>query len=79
MYLVIVHVQSTCNNINGIYAYFLMLPGCIVILTFVNNMYCYPSENACWSSYSGHITDITKNKLEKKQLLILSKLITHLK
>jgi hypothetical protein len=31
--------------------------------------YCYPSENACWSSYSGHITDRTKNKLEKKGIV----------
>ena len=46
-----------------------MLPGCIVILTFVSNMYCYPSENACWSSYSGHITDRTKNKLEEKAIV----------
>jgi hypothetical protein len=42
MYLVFVHVQSTCNNINGIYAYFLMLPRCIVILTFVNNIVLLP-------------------------------------
>jgi hypothetical protein len=30
-------------------------------------------------SYPDHITDRKKNKLEKRQLLILSKLVTHLK
>ena len=58
--------------------YFLELPGYIVILT------CKPSRTVTLArmhtgSYSGHITDRKKNKLEKRQLLILTKLITHLK
>jgi hypothetical protein len=62
-------------TVNILYANFLVLPG----FDFCKQSRTVILARMHTGSYPGHITDRKKNKLEKRQLLILSKLITPLK
>ena len=75
LYLYMCNQLVIILTVNILYENFLVLPG----FDFCKKSRTVTLARMHTGSYSGHITDRKKNKLEKRQLLILSKLITHLK